>query len=172
LPTKFPFEPDTFSASVDSFTPQVQRLCYPLSHTAGSQINNFFTCDQPCRRNLLATAISQPCQRNLLATAINQPCQRNLPATAISQPCQRNLPATAISQPCQRNPLATVTSHISIAYRKQLTAQRTEGTIGSVWKESTPSKETTGPAQTDTQSETDVKTNSWKFANSALAKND
>ena len=42
----------------------------------------------------------------------------------------------------------TLTSHASIAYRKQLTPQRTVGTIGSVWQESTPSKETTGPAQT------------------------
>jgi len=41
-----------------------------------------------------------------------------------------------------------VTSHASIAYRKQLPPQRTVGTIGSVWQESTPSKETTGPAQT------------------------
>jgi len=30
--------------------------------------------------------------------------------------------------------------------------QRTAGTIGSVWQESTPSKKTTGPAQTNTQS--------------------
>ena len=42
----------------------------------------------------------------------------------------------------------------SIAYRKQLPPQRTVGTIGSVWQGSTPSKETTGPAQTNTQSET------------------
>jgi len=41
-----------------------------------------------------------------------------------------------------------VTSHASIAYRKQQPPQRTVGTIGSVWQESTPSKETTGPAQT------------------------
>ena len=40
------------------------------------------------------------------------------------------------------------TSHASIAYRKQLPPQRTMGTIGSVWQESAPSKETTGPAQT------------------------
>jgi len=40
------------------------------------------------------------------------------------------------------------TSHASIAYRKQLPLQRTVGTIGSVWQESTPSNETTGPAQT------------------------
>ena len=40
------------------------------------------------------------------------------------------------------------TSHGSIAYRKQLPPQRTVGTIGSVWQESTPSKETRGPAQT------------------------
>jgi len=39
------------------------------------------------------------------------------------------------------------TSHASIAYRKQLPRQRTVGTIGSVWQESTPSKETTGPAK-------------------------
>jgi len=43
-------------------------------------------------------------------------------------------------------------SHTSIAYHKQLHPQRTVGTIGSVWQESTPSKETTGPAQTNTQS--------------------
>ena len=55
------------------------------------------------------------------------------------------------------------TSHASIAYRKQLTPQRTVGTIGSVWQESTPSKETTGPAQTNTQSKTAVKTNSRKW---------
>jgi len=36
----------------------------------------------------------------------------------------------------------------SPAYRKQLPPQRTVGTIGSVWQESTSSKETTGPAQT------------------------
>ena len=35
------------------------------------------------------------------------------------------------------------TTHASIAYRKQLPPQRTVGTIGSVWQESTPSKETT-----------------------------
>jgi len=40
------------------------------------------------------------------------------------------------------------TSHASIVYRKQLPLQRTVGTIGSVWLESTPSKETTGPAKT------------------------
>ena len=39
-------------------------------------------------------------------------------------------------------------SHASIAYRKELPPQRTVGTIGSVWQESTPSKEATGPAQT------------------------
>jgi len=42
-------------------------------------------------------------------------------------------------------------SHASIACRKQLPPQRTlvmTMTIGSVWLESTPSKETTGPAQT------------------------
>jgi len=44
------------------------------------------------------------------------------------------------------------TSHASIAYRKQLPPQRTVGTIGSVWQESTPSMETTGPAQINTQS--------------------
>jgi len=44
------------------------------------------------------------------------------------------------------------TSDASIAYRKQLHPQRTVGIIGSVWQESTPSKETTGPAQTNTQS--------------------
>ena len=46
------------------------------------------------------------------------------------------------------------TSHASIAYRKQLPPQRTVGTIGPVWQKSTPSKETTGPAQTRPQSET------------------
>jgi len=35
-----------------------------------------------------------------------------------------------------------VTSHASIAYREQLPPQRTAGTIGSVWQESTPPKET------------------------------
>jgi len=44
------------------------------------------------------------------------------------------------------------TSHASIADRKQLQPQRTVGTIGSVWQESTPSKGTTGPAQTNRQS--------------------
>jgi len=39
------------------------------------------------------------------------------------------------------------TSHASIANRKQLPPQRTVGTIGSVWQESTPSKETMGPAK-------------------------
>jgi len=36
----------------------------------------------------------------------------------------------------------------SIAYRKQIPPQRTVGIIGSVWQESTPLRETTGPAQT------------------------
>jgi len=45
-------------------------------------------------------------------------------------------------------PMCYATNHASIAYRKQLPPQRTVGTIGSVWQESTPSKETTGPAQT------------------------
>ena len=40
----------------------------------------------------------------------------------------------------------------AIAYREQLHPQRIVGTIGSVWQESTPSKEITGPAQTNTQS--------------------
>jgi len=44
------------------------------------------------------------------------------------------------------------TSHASIAHRKQLPPQQTVGTIGTVWQESTPSKETTGPAHTNTQS--------------------
>jgi len=35
-----------------------------------------------------------------------------------------------------------ITSHASISYREQLPPQRTAGTIGSVWQESTPSKET------------------------------
>jgi len=47
-----------------------------------------------------------------------------------------------------------LTSHASLAYRKQLPPQWTVGTIGIVWQESTPSKETTGPAQTRMQSET------------------
>jgi len=55
------------------------------------------------------------------------------------------------------------TTHASIPYRRQLPPQRTVGTIGSVWHESTPSKQTTGPAQTKTQSETAMKTNSWKW---------
>jgi len=55
-----------------------------------------------------------------------------------------------------------ITSHARIAHHEQLPPQRTVGTIGSVWQESTPSKETTGPAQTNTQSET-VKTNSRKW---------
>jgi len=37
-----------------------------------------------------------------------------------------------------------IARHASIAYRKQLSPQRTVGTIGSVWQESTPSKETPG----------------------------
>ena len=53
------------------------------------------------------------------------------------------------------------------AYRKQLPPQRTVGTIGSVWQESTPWKETTGPAQTNTQSAT-MKTKS-EMANGARA---
>ena len=53
--------------------------------------------------------------------------------------------------------------HASITYHKQLTPQRTVGTIGSVWQESTPSKETTGPAQTNTQNKTAMKTNSRKW---------
>jgi len=52
------------------------------------------------------------------------------------------------------------TSHASIAYRQQLPLQRTVGTIGSVWLESTPSKETTGPAQT--RKANAMKTNSRK----------
>jgi len=44
------------------------------------------------------------------------------------------------------------TSHVSIAYRKQLPPQRMVGTIGSEWNESTLSKETMRPAQTDPQS--------------------
>jgi len=51
---------------------------------------------------------------------------------------------------CDQCP-SLLTSHASIAYRKQLHPQRTVGTIGSVWQESAPSKETTGPAQTNTQ---------------------
>ena len=43
-----------------------------------------------------------------------------------------------------------ITSHASIAYRKRLPPQRAVGTIGSVWQESTPSKEATGPAQNST----------------------
>jgi len=47
------------------------------------------------------------------------------------------------------------TSHASLAYRKQLHPQRTVGIIGSVWQESTTSKEIMGPAQTNTQSTKD-----------------
>jgi len=55
------------------------------------------------------------------------------------------------------------TSHASIAYRKQLPPQRIVGTIGSVWQKSTPSKETKGPAQTNTQSTNNaMKVNSRK----------
>jgi len=39
------------------------------------------------------------------------------------------------------------TSHASIAYHKPITPQRTVGTIGSLWQETTSSKETTGPAK-------------------------
>ena len=55
------------------------------------------------------------------------------------------------------------TSHASTAYRKQLTPQPIVGTIGIVWQESTPSKETTGPAQTNTQRETAMKTKNRKW---------
>jgi len=44
-------------------------------------------------------------------------------------------------------PLSDITSHASIAYHEQLPPQPTVGTIGSVWQESAPSKETTGPAK-------------------------
>ena len=55
-----------------------------------------------------------------------------------------------------------ITSHASIAYHKQL---RTVGTIGRVWQESAPLKETTGPEQTDTQSETMITNNrKWQTA--------
>jgi len=48
---------------------------------------------------------------------------------------------------CLRQVIIVETSHASIAYHKQIPPQRTGGTIGSVWQESTPSKETTGPAK-------------------------
>ena len=55
-----------------------------------------------------------------------------------------------------------ITSHASIAYRQQLPRQWTVGTIGSVWQESTPSKGTTGPAQTNRQStKTNKKATRW-----------
>ena len=54
------------------------------------------------------------------------------------------------NQPCQRR------------LTQATTPQRMVGIIGSVWQESTPSKETTGPAQTNTQSETAMNTNSRK----------
>ena len=58
---------------------------------------------------------------------------------------------TLTTMMCSRNTYCpSPTSHASIAYRKQLSLQRTVGTIGSVWLESTPSKETTG---SNTQSE-------------------
>ena len=44
------------------------------------------------------------------------------------------------------------TSHASVAYHKQLPPQRTVGTIGGEWRESTSSKETTRRAQTSPQS--------------------
>jgi len=44
-------------------------------------------------------------------------------------------------------------AHSSIAYRKELPPQWTMGTIGPVWQKSASSKETTGPAQTNTKSE-------------------
>jgi len=37
-----------------------------------------------------------------------------------------------------------IISHANTAYHKQLPPQRTVGTIGSVWQESTPSKELRG----------------------------
>ena len=43
----------------------------------------------------------------------------------------------------------SITSHASIAYRKPLHPQRTVDTIGSVCRESAPSKETTRPAHTN-----------------------
>jgi len=70
---------------------------------------------------------------------------------------------TEIKQDKQGNHISYHTSHASITYREQLTPQRTVGAIGSVWQENTPSKETTGPAQTNTQSETAMKTNSRKW---------
>jgi len=58
--------------------------------------------------------------------------------------CQWPQQATSITQ----TPATLYrTSHASIAYRKQIPPQRTVCTIGSVWQESTPSKETTGPAK-------------------------
>ena len=49
--------------------------------------------------------------------------------------------------PLQPISLIAQTSHVSIVDRKQRPPQRTVGTIGSVWQESTPSKENTGPAE-------------------------
>jgi len=82
-----------------------------------------------------------------------------------SAPCLKQLKLTTLNYGlhtvCTHHGLAwtaiigvIITSHASIAYRKQLLPQRTVGTIGSVRQERTPSKETTGPAQTNTQSET------------------
>ena len=55
------------------------------------------------------------------------------------------------------------TSHASIRYRKQLPPQPPVGTIGTVWQESTPSKETMGPAQTRPYCET-----LWKLTACAI----
>ena len=43
---------------------------------------------------------------------------------------------------------STIVIKTTITYCKELPRQRTVGTIDSVWQESTPSKETAGPAQT------------------------
>jgi len=59
-----------------------------------------------------------------------------------------------------------MTSHASIAYRKQLPPQRTVGTIGSVWQESTHSMETTGPANRYENEQSEMR-NDANFATTA-----
>jgi len=53
-------------------------------------------------------------------------------------------------------------THASVAYHNQLLPQRTKAPIVSVWQESTPSKETTRSAQTNTQNWNAMKTNRRK----------
>jgi len=60
-----------------------------------------------------------------------------------------------------RGLISLKTSHANIAYRKQLPPQRTVGTIGSAWQESTSSKKTTGQAKTHAKRNV-MKTNSRK----------